>query len=229
MRVPAGRLRSLVLATVAVLLPAAEVASRQTGTVMGRVTLKGRGLFGTSEKSDRSGVVVYLEHVPGQLALASAPAVHQRDKTFIPRVTAVPVGATVEFPNEDKIFHNVFSLSQAAKFDLGLYKSGASKSVHFDRPGVVDVYCNIHPEMAASIKVLDSSWFAITDEKGNFRIDEVPPGSYPIVGWEPRGGEWRGTVTVGAGAPAQVNFELAEGSAPTRHLRKDGTPYGRYE
>jgi plastocyanin len=218
-----------VLALAALIGLTAPASSGPTGSVAGRVKLTARGVFGSSDKGDRSGVVVYLEKVPARPSRAQTPAIRQRDKTFLPRVTAITTGTTVDFPNEDKIFHNVFSLSQVAKFDLGLYKSGSSKSVRFDRPGVVDVYCNIHPEMTASIKVLDTSYYGVTDAKGDFHIDEVPPGTWPVVGWEPRGGEFRGTVTVAGGSTARVDFELSEGSAPSHHLRKDGTPYGRYE
>ena len=104
----------------------------------------------------------------------------------------VETGTTVEFPNDDRIFHNVFSLSQAAKFDLGLYKSGASKRVTFGAPGVVDVYCNIHPDMAATIKVVDSHHFAVTDADGRFRIEGVPAGTHRYVAWLRQGDEVRG-------------------------------------
>ena len=157
------------------------------------------------------------------------PKIRQVEKAFVPRVVAIMKGATVEFPNEDKIFHNVFSLSQVAKFDLGLYKSGTSKSVTFDRTGSVDVYCNIHPEMAATIKVVDSGWFAVTEKDGAFKIDGVPPGTYTAVAWLPRGDERRAQVTVKDGQGAQLSLEVTEASGASRHLRKDGTPYGRYE
>ena len=201
------------------------------GSVAGSVDVKSKGLFGQSSKRDKSGVVVYLENVPGPppaRALATA-RLAQRDKQFVPRVVAVMRGAAVEFPNDDKIFHNVFSLSDAAKFDLGLYKSGTSKTVTLDRTGAVDIYCNIHPEMVATIKVVDSGWFAVTRPDGSFRIDGVPPGTYPLVGWLPRGTEYHGTVTVTDGGTSEVRFDVVESGGNPRHLRKDGTPYGRYE
>lgn len=206
-------------------------ASAKGGSVTGSVTVKQKGLFGTSSKKDRSGVVVYLENVPGPppARALQTQKLAQRDKQFAPRIIAVMKGAAVEFPNDDKMFHNVFSLSQAAKFDLGLYKSGTSKTVTFDRAGSVDIYCNIHPEMAATIKVVDGGWFAVTGPDGSFRLDDVPPGTYPVVGWIARGSEYHGTVTVKDGQTATVQLEVTEAGGTPRHLRKDGTPYGRYE
>ena len=223
--------RALFVVTAAALALAPATASARGGSVSGTVTVKAKGLFGTSNKKDRSGVVVYLENVPGPppaRALQTQKLI-QRDKQFTPRIIAVMKGAAVEFPNDDKMFHNVFSLSQAAKFDLGLYKSGTSKTVTLDRSGTVDIYCNIHPEMAATIKVLDSGWFVVTGADGNFHLDDVPPGTYPIVGWIARGTEYHGTITVREGQTATVALEVIEAGGTPRHLRKDGTPYGRYE
>jgi plastocyanin len=206
-------------------------AHADPGAIVGEVAITERGLLGVHAKKDRSGVVVYLEGLPapsGGAPLKNAQ-LRQREQRFVPRVIAIQKGASVDFPNEDKIFHNVFSLSQGAKFDLGLYKSGTSKTVAFERPGTVDVYCNIHPEMVATIKVLDTPFFAVSDDKGRFRIAGVPAGTYPIVGWQAHGAPWRGTVTVAAGHTAEVKLELREGDEPARHLRKDGTPYGRYQ
>jgi|SRR5579883_1617673 len=200
--------------------------SGPTGGVGGSVSIQA----GDSPKADRSGVVVYLEGVGGDpQPLANAPQVHQRDQRFAPEVTVVTKGTTVDFPNDDKIFHNVFSVSQPARFDLGLYKSGESKSVTFNKPGVVDVYCNIHPQMAAKIRVLDTGYYAVTANDGSFFIPNVPPGTYPIVAWQPYGDEFHGSVTVTAGGRANVSIQLTEGERTKRHLRKDGQPYGRYK
>jgi hypothetical protein len=134
----------------------------------------------------------------------------------------------VDFPNEDKFFHNVFSVSRPARFDLGLYKSGTMKSVEMKRPGTIDVYCNIHPDMVAKVKVLDNGFYTISD-KGAFHIDDVPPGEYPIVAWLPSGDEARGKVTVKAGEAAQIALEVTAVAKRESHTRKDGTPYGRYK
>ena len=100
----------------------------------------------------------------------------QRDQTFVPHVLAITVGTIVDFPNSDLTFHNVFSLSKTKSFDLGRYSRGQSKSVRFDRPGVVQVFCDIHSHMSAYILVFAHRYFAVTDEAGRFTIAGVPPG-----------------------------------------------------
>src|SRR5579862_7880150 len=161
------------------------------GTVRGTIAVRVRGEL----KRDASGVVVYLEEVPGPPPKPSAHAtIRQIEKQFDPPLTIVVRGTTVDFPNEDKIFHNVFSVSRPARFDLGLYKSGTTKSVEMKRTGTVDVYCNIHPDMIAKVKVPDNGYYTTTDASGRFQIEGVPSGEYPIVAWMPSGDEERGTV-----------------------------------
>lgn len=197
----------------------------QTGAVKGTVNV----LVDKVAKKDKSKVVVYLEGVPGTAPKAKNAIIRQREKQFDPPLTIVVKGTTVDFPNEDKIFHNVFSVSRPARFDLGLYKSGAMKSVEMKRAGTVDVYCNIHPEMIAKVKVLDNAFYTITDASGGFAIDGVPEGEYPIVAWLPTGDEVKGTVTIKAGTTADVKLEVSEVAKKSTHTRKDGTPYGRYK
>ena len=192
-----------------------------TGSVKGTVAIK--------NKKDAK-AVVYLENVPGTVMPPKQHAViRQREKQFDPPLTVVVKGTTIDFPNEDKIFHNVFSVSRPARFDLGLYKSGTAKSVEMKRTGTVDVYCNIHPDMIAKVKILENGFYTITDAKGAFVIDGVPPGEYPVVAWLPSGDEAKGTVTVKAGEAAQVELEMTEVAKKETHTRKDGTPYGRYK
>jgi plastocyanin len=198
----------------------------QLGTVRGTVTVTKGG----KAKADKTGVIIYLEGVAGTPPVPKDHAIiRQREKQFDPPLTVVVRGTTVDFPNEDKIFHNVFSVSRPARFDLGLYKSGTMKSVELKRAGVVDVYCNIHPDMVAKVKVLDNAFYTITDARGAFTIEGVPPGEYPIVAWLATGDEVRGTVTVTVGAVADVKLEVTEVAKKTMHTRKDGTPYGRYK
>ncbi|MDB4959816.1 MAG: uncharacterized protein JWO36_7385, partial [Myxococcales bacterium] len=156
-------------------------------------------------------------------------AIAQHELQFEPRVSVVVKGTTVDFPNKDKIFHNVFSTSRPARFDLGLYRSGASKSVEFKRAGVVDVFCNIHPEMSSRVLVVPTEHFAITDASGKFRIDHVPAGQYPVVVWHPNGAEVRKTLTIEPGKAVTLSADVDEGEPVKQHVRKDGTPYGRYE
>jgi len=214
----------LTLAGVAMFADIAQSAPKG-GSVKGAVTVLAKG----TPKKDRSGVVVYLEGVPGVPPKQKNATIRQREKQFDPPLTIVVKGTTVDFPNEDKIFHNVFSVSRPARFDLGLYKSGAMKSVEMKRTGTIDVYCNIHPDMVAKVKVVDNAFYTITDKTGAFSLEGVPPGEYPIVAWIPSGDEVKGTVTVRAGEAASVELKVNEVATKTTHTRKDGTPYGRYK
>ncbi len=203
-------------------LSAEAYGSPAPGKVTGTVVVKGR--------KDSAGVLVHLDGVP---AAPGAPKGHavirQRDKQFDPPVTIVMRGATVDFPNDDKFFHNVFSVSRPARFDLGLYKSGTTKSVEMKHAGTVDVYCNIHPNMIARVKVLDNPFYTATDAHGRFTIAGVPPGDVTVVAWLPTGDQASSKVTVRAGEVAEVKLEVSATTRKESHLRKDGTPYGRYK
>lgn len=216
-----------VLVAAAILFIARDAGSKpQVGSVKGSVSIKKGG----KPKGDNKGVIVYLEKVPGTPPVPKDHAIiRQREKQFDPPLTVVVKGTTIDFPNEDKIFHNVFSVSRPARFDLGLYKSGTMKSVEMKRAGTVDVYCNIHPDMIAKVKVLENAYYTITGKDGTFKIDNVPAGEYPIVAWLPTGDEAKGTVKVAAGGSAEVKLEVTEVAKKESHTRKDGTPYGRYK
>jgi plastocyanin len=214
--------RMIVVLLVALAAPGVAVAQKPTGTVEGRALVTGRKAAG-----DHSKVVVEI-HAGARPAPGRA-TIHQKNQTFRPDLVVVPKNSTVEFPNDDKIFHNVFSLSRAARFDLGLYKSGSTRSVEVRRAGVVDVYCNIHPNMVSQIKVVDTPFHAVTGADGRFRITGIPPGSYPVTAWVPYGEEYKGQVVVEPGKTARLELSLKAGQPPRRHLRKDGTPYGRYQ
>jgi plastocyanin len=154
----------------------------KTGIVKGTITIAGR---------PSADVVVSVEGVPQeqyktQLSGGKAKAVmEQKDLKFIPRVLAVLVQTTVEFPNHDKTFHNVFSNSEAKKFDLGLYPSGKSRSVTFDKAGVVKILCNAHPNMEAYIVVKNHRYFSVADARGNYTLSGVPLGKYRVEVWHP--------------------------------------------
>jgi plastocyanin len=225
--------RSLLCALLALSAAPARAAGETpaAGRVAGQITIVKTSPTGPA-KEDRSGVVVYLDVEQDELALTDDPPVHeihQLDKAFRPNVSAVVVGTEISFPNDDKIFHNVFSLSKVKRFDLGLYKSGSTKTVLVNRPGIIDVYCNIHPEMWAKIVVVPNKWFYVTGADGKFELKDVPPGTYPVVAWQARGEPARGEVTVTAGGAASLNLTLVETPQSSLHTRKDGTPYGRYQ
>ena len=132
----------------------------------------------------------------------------QRDEQFVPPVTAVTVGSAVEFPNEDPFFHNVFSLSKAANFDLGRYPSGVSRTRHFAKPGIVKVFCHLHAQMTALIMVLDHPWFTIPADDGTFTLPQVPAGELTVVAWHERIGERRERRAGDAGRTTKVSFTL---------------------
>jgi plastocyanin len=146
-------------------------------------TLSGRvELTGTKTK-DLSGVVVWLEplgDVPETPLAGQHAVMTQKDKMFLPHILAVQTGTTVDFPNLDPIFHNAFSSFDGKVFDVGLYPPGTSRSVRFDREGVVRVFCNIHPAMSAVIVVVKHRWFAKSLRDGSFRIEAVPEGEYKL-------------------------------------------------
>ena len=132
--------------------------------------------------------VVWLDRVPKNAEpplSATHPKLAQKDQCFVPRVLPVAVGTGVDFPNMDPIFHNVFSASPVKRFDLGKYPRGQSKRVVFDKPGLVNVYCDIHSDMEAFVLVLTTRVFSQPDADGAFALPEVPAGSYTLHVWHP--------------------------------------------
>jgi plastocyanin len=158
---------------------------------------------------ERQRVIVFLE---GPLPANAAPAHHgvfrmdQVNRRFAPDLLVVPVGATVSFPNMDPIFHNIFSLSKAKEFDLGSYDKGDSRSVTFTKPGIVSVFCHLHPNMEGTIVVAPSQYFAHVDASGAFHLPAVPPGEYTVVAWHKAAGFFRKRILVTAGQSATADF-----------------------
>jgi Polysaccharide lyase family 4, domain II len=137
----------------------------------------------------------------------------QKDKRFSPHVMAVPVGSTVNFRNEDDLFHNVFSLSPVASFDTGLHKAGVDTPQKFDKPGVVELLCNIHATMLGYIVVVDTPYYAVADGSGAFTIKNVPPGNYEATVWhESASAVTRRKITVGDGGA--LSFNIAADKRP---------------
>ena len=170
----------------------AQEARTAGGTIRGRVDVRraaasseGRpavtdlGHHGPRDTPDRKRSVVYLETAPQAAFETPAPrraVLDQRNEAFVPYVLAVTVGSTVDFPNSDRVYHNVFSLSKPRRFDLGRYPRGQSRSVVFERPGVVRVFCEIHSHMSAYILVFAHRFFAVTDAEGRYRLEtNLPP------------------------------------------------------
>ena len=132
----------------------------------------------------------------------------QRNETFVPHVLAITTGTTVDFPNSDKFYHNVFSLSKTKTFDLGRYAAGRARQVRFDRPGIVRVFCDIHSHMNAFILVFSHPFFALTDADGRYRIENVPAGTYGVVAWNEGASSETKSVTVPDGGVAELDFTI---------------------
>jgi len=164
-----------------------------TGTVSGRV-MDGRNTVANA--------VVWLDG-PVKSTPKSA-TVDQRKKTFVPHIQVVTVGSRVDFPNDDDVFHNVFAEFQAKRFDLGMYPKGASKSVTFDKPGIVSVLCNVHASMSAYVVVVDTPYYAVTDAKGRFAIKGVTNRTYTLKAWHESGRTGRQEVAVSADTEVTV-------------------------
>jgi plastocyanin len=176
---------------------AAAISSwAQRAPVIAQVEIAKRGAGSQSAAanvSDPSNVAVWLSPMDRADELASndassghVPQLVQRNKAFEPHVLVIQAGAVVQFPNKDPFFHNVFSLFNGKRFDLGLYEAGSSKSIHFDRPGVSFLFCNIHEEMSAVIIAVDTPYFGLSDRAGRVMIPNVPDGRYEMHTWYER-------------------------------------------
>jgi len=195
------------------------------GDIVGKVDLTEKG---GKKAADLSDVVIYVESSKAR-PKAGKEVVTMKSKAFTPHVLAVGVGTTVEFPNEDPILHNVFSVSEEG-FDLGLYKRPKSGSRTFDKPGVYTIYCNIHPQMSALVLVRDNPHFAKAAKDGSFRIEGVPAGEYKVRAFHERAGDGA-VVTVkvaatGDTAPLALSLD-AESYKRVPHKNKFGKNYGR--
>lgn len=150
-----------------------------------------------------------------------------RSKAFLPHVVAVPAGSTINFPNEDPIAHNLFSLTPGNTFDLGLYRKGTGKVHKFETPGVVNVYCNVHPTMSAVVHVMATPYYGFTDAQGNYSFD-VPAGKYRVTAWNEQGGSASQEIEVAAdGKVAGLNLLTIDGRTfrSAQHKNKFGQTY----
>lgn len=177
------------------------------GEVSGRVRVAGR------PADAQVTTIIFAEPLSGRAPITPKRAkLLQQNKSFQPRVQAVPAGSTVDFINEDGIYHNVFSLSPPAPFDLGLYSARATRSQKFKQPGTYRVFCNIHPDMVAVILVVATPFITEADRAGNYRLD-LPPGKYRITAWSERA------------QPATMEVTIAEGSTTAPELNLDESQF----
>ena len=228
------KIPSLHRGTVLVALLAASVcASAQQSTLKARVELtrNGRAL------SNASKVVAWLTPVGAAIApphQSAIPQLVQKNKQFHPSMLVIPAGGKVEFPNHDPFFHNVFSLYEGKRFDLGLYESGTTRFVQFDKPGVSFIFCNIHAEMSAVVIALPTPYYAVSDARGDLSIPNVPPGRYELqvfhssVAPDALRALTR-EITVGPGATSLGTLTLAESALALAHKNKYGRDYDRPE
>lgn len=199
------------------------------GTISGEVELTEKG---GRKAADHSDVVVYVEGARAKARTAGpGPSIVMKGKSFTPRVAVVPVGGTVQFPNEDPIFHNVFSVSGQNRFDLQLYKRPKSGAQTFQHPGLVRVYCNIHPQMSAVVLVRDNPFFTKAASDGSFTIEGVPAGRYTLTAWHDKAGNVSQEIVVpGQGQAAAKRMSLdASGFKPMPHKNKFGKDYSSDE
>ncbi len=186
---------------------------------------------------DASQVVVWLTPIgasvdPPRQTPSQIPRLVQKDKAFHPSLIVVPVGGKVEFPNHDPFFHNVFSLFEGKRFDLGLYESGSTRFVQFDKPGISFIFCNIHAEMSAVVIALATPYFAVSDAHGDLTVPDVPAGRYNLqvfhAAVEPDAlHALSREITISAGDTSLGSFSLNEIDAVVAHKNKYGRDYDR--
>lgn len=198
------------------------------GTVEGTVHFGVKTLTGTSP-TQGDDAVVFLEELEGTTPKPTEGAsMAQKDKQFDPRLLVVMQGTKVAFPNEDLVYHNVFSLSKGNEFDLGVYRVGTTKAVKFAKPGIVDVFCNIHPDMIASVLVLQNPHFVKVGADGKYSLS-LPVGKHALVAYWSKGVTERKEIEVTEGGKLALDFDLVDTGHTTRHLNKFSQQYGRYK
>lgn len=208
------------------------VACTAQNTVRAQIAVK-RDVPG---KANNAGAVVWLTPInPSEPAPGRPPQRYrlaQKNKQFEPHLLVLPVGAVVDFPNQDPFFHNVFSLYKGKRFDLGLYEAGEWRSVHFDKPGISFIFCNIHPEMSAVVMAMSTPYYDVSNAAGEVEILNVPPGRYRVEVWYERSSNEAlqavaREITV-SGDASLGNITIPETIAgPLQHKNKFGKDYDK--
>lgn len=217
-------MRRVLIVLVASFVAAAGTTARPApAAVTGAIAVSGPN--GSASPAD---VAVWLSPAgAGQQEPAIGGARHrmvQKNKRFTPRTLVVQVGSAVEFPNADPFFHNVFSMYDGKRFDLGLYEAGTSRTVTFTRPGVCFVFCNIHPDMSAVIVVVDTPYAAVSAANGSFVIPDVPPGRYTLSVWHDRY-----TPSPSNAFPREITISETTRGLGTLRLTDPGTPIAQHK
>jgi plastocyanin len=216
-----------------IVLATSVFAPAQRASIKARVELikDGHALTNASK------AVVWLTPVGATVQLprqkaSQIPQLVQKNKSFHPALLVIPVGGKVEFPNHDPFFHNVFSLFEGKRFDLGLYESGTTRFVQFDKPGVSFIFCNIHAEMSAVVIALPTPYYAISDARGEINIPDVPPGRYELQVFHSSVAPdvlraLNRVITVAADSTSLGTLTLAESDLTLAHKNKYGRDYDR--
>jgi plastocyanin len=222
-----------VLAALAFAASLAQACAQQPSTNAAR--LAGHVVLPTAAKSHSPSIVVWLAPIGNSPSVPQAPPGHfkliQKNRTFIPHLLVIPVGSTVSFPNEDPFFHNVFSLFNGKRFDLGLYEAGSSREVRFSREGISYIFCNIHPEMSAVVIALTTPLYDVAGAAGSFSIHGVPPGTYILHVWiegapQPDLDHLSRRITLADGQSSSVTIDASSAYHPLGdHLNMYGKPY----
>jgi plastocyanin len=217
------------------LLASSVWASAQQSTLKARVELTKKG----HRLKNASNAVVWLTPLggveePPKQQPSQIPQLVQKNKSFQPSLLVIPVGGKVEFPNHDPFFHNVFSLFEGKRFDLGLYESGTTRFVQFDRPGISFIFCNIHAQMSAVVIAVATQYYAISNERGELTLANVPPGRYEMQVFhsEVAPDDLRAAIREITVAPHETSlgtFSLAESNVELSHKNKYGRDYDRPE
>jgi plastocyanin len=226
----------LILVFLAAVLLFPERITLSSRVVRGRFELVNTKTKNRTGKTDASGVVAWMVPANGaapRSANRTRKMITQRNKRFIPHIVVVQTGSEVDFPNEDPFFHNVFSIFNGRRFDLGLYASGETRPVNFNRPGASYIFCNIHPQMSAIVVAVDTPYFAVSDQSGKFQIDDIPEGQYRLNVWHERSQAenltelMRSVQVTSSGLDLGVIHVSEEGYIPRPHPNKFGQEYDK--